>query len=80
MFGGCDIAQVSQLILVGIVEQLSDSQFYLPCPGIRFVGTARRTRNRQRQEFVPSRQTRLLNLLDINSLYVAAVDMHCALL
>lgn len=71
---------MSQLILVGTVDQLSDTQFYLPCPGIRFVGTLRRTRNRQRRDFVPSGQTRLLNLPAINSLCAVAVDIHCAFL
>lgn len=80
MIGIRETVQVSQLLVGGIVDELSDSQFYLPCPGIRFVGVARRTRNRQRRDFVPSRQTRLLNLVAINSLYGLAIDMHCAFL
>ena len=80
MIGIRETVQVSQLLVGGIVDELSDSQLYLPCPGIRFVGAARRTRNRQRRDFVPSRQTRLLNLVVINSLYGFVIDMHCAFL
>lgn len=80
MIGIRETVQVSQILVGGIVDELSDSQLYLPCPGIRFVGAARRTRNRQRRDFVPSRQTRLLNLVVINSLYGFVIDMHCAFL